>query len=213
MGIANGPDKDRLRWFSCVIGQYILPTNTKTGSVEVKASSSAKKDKKKAAGKNKSKSTDQGKEDTKVTIEWEFTSADWPDGAGDGVETVLAYLDPNGERHGGPFDFSHPDSDRRGVEAVKVTKVDSVEWKGWHGKVKIECEEWTDPDAKGNAGAGGGAGGSASATPINPDKWTATNGAVKPKAWNEQQTAKTNPTPPAGGGTTFEKTKGPSAAP
>ena len=158
MPYAQGPDQDRLLWFSVVVGIYTIPTDPNSGSVVVQATSAAKKDQKGAAGKNKAKTTSQGKENTKVTLEWEFTSQDWPDGPhGAGVETILEYLDPNSPGGGGPYNFSHPDTDRRQLASVTVTKIDPVVWKGWHGSVKLECEEWTEPTATGNAGAGGDA--------------------------------------------------------
>ncbi len=186
MAYAKGPDQERFRWYSCVCGDYILPTSASDGAVVVDASSEQKVDAKKASGKDKAKTTKQGREPIKGSIDWEFTAFAWEDNEnGKGVESVLEYLDPNGPNEGGPFDFAHPDTDRRGVKAIVVTKVSKVEWKGWHGKVKIDWTEWNPPDKKGNAG-----GGAATSTPIDPDKWTATNGQVKPQPWSDKQTAK-----------------------
>ncbi len=165
--LAQGPDQNRAGWFGCLIGDYQLPTNPATGSVVVKPSSKQKIDHKGAAGKNKGKSTKQGTEPTKIEIDWEFTAADWKDQDNDtvGVQTVLIYMDPNGSRKGGPFAFSHPDSDWRGVTAIMIAEVDAVVWKGHHGTCKIKAEEWTADDAKNK-----GAGGSATTTPTTDTK-------------------------------------------
>lgn len=206
MAYAKGPDQERFRWYSCVCGDYILPTSQADGSVVVKCSSEQKVDAKKASGKDKAKTTKQGREVIKGSIEWEFSAQAWEDNEnGKGVESVLEYLDPNGPNEGGPFDFAHPDTDRRGVKAIVVTKVETVEWKGWHGKVKIDWSEWNPPAPKGGAGKG------TTSTPIDPDKWTATNGQVKPQPWNDKQTAKNGTS--ASGVIGAADRKGPTAAP
>lgn len=207
MAYAKGPDQERFRWYSCVCGDYILPTSQADGSVVVKCSSEQKVDAKKASGKDKAKTTKQGREVIKGSIEWEFSAQAWEDNEnGKGVESVLEYLDPNGPNEGGPFDFAHPDTDRRGVKAIVVTKVETVEWKGWHGKVKIDWSEWNPPAPKGGGGAKG-----TTSTPIDPDKWTATNGQVKPQPWNDKQTAKNGTS--ASGVIGAADRKGPTAAP
>jgi hypothetical protein len=151
------PATDRLLWYSCVIGDYILPptpTCRPTGTVVIEAESGGKKDKKKAAGANKSKTTKQGKEDVKIKIKCEFTAEGWEDGEGGaGWDTILAAIDPNGDATGGPFAFSHPDTDRRGVKSIMVDKIGKVEWKGHHGSVEIDCSEWTDPATANTGGA------------------------------------------------------------
>lgn len=143
-------------WHSCVIGDFILPVDPTDGSVTVEAESGAKKDKKKAAGKSKSKTTKQGKEDVKIKIHCEFTARSWRDGDpwGKGWESVLAELDPNHpEGGGGPYAFSHPDTNRRGVKSVMVDKIGKTEWKGHICKVEIDVTEWTKPDAPAGDGS------------------------------------------------------------
>ena len=180
MPYAKGPDQERYRWFSCVVGDYIIPTDPNSGAIVVSATSEQKVDAKKASGKDKAKTTQQGREPIKGSIEWEFTAESWADGeVGSGVETVLEYLDPNGPKSGGPFDFAHPDTDRRGVKAIMVTKVDTVVWKGHLGKCKIEWIEWNDPDKKGNAGAGG----DATKTADKPTEWN--DGGGRNNAWGD----------------------------
>lgn len=162
----------RKLWFSCVIGEFILPPDNNsrfpTGEVIVEADSTAKKDKKQAAGKDKSKTTKQGKEDTKIKIHCTFTTKCWADGEwGKGWESVLAELDPNfPDGGGGPYAFSHPDTNRRDVKSVMVNKIGKLVWKGHIGKVEIDCTEWTAPSKP----AGG-----ATSTPTKVDgsKWSA----------------------------------------
>lgn len=164
----------RKLWFSCVIGDFVLPPDINnrfpTGEVIVEAESGAKKDKKKGAGKSKSKTTKQGKEDTKIKIHCEFTTKCWGDGEwGKGWESALAELDPNHPEGGeGPYAFSHPDTNRRGVKSVMVNKIGKLTWKGHIGKIEIDCTEWTEPDKP--AGAGG-----ATSTPnkVDGSKWSA----------------------------------------
>ena len=155
---ALGPDQDRLDWFTVVIGDFTLPPISEgplAGSIVLKCTSEQKLDSKKAAGKNKAKSTQQGVETVKGTIEFEFPAAAWPDGEmGLGVESTLTAIDPNGPSKGGPFGISHPDTNWRSCTNVMITKIEAVEWKGWKGSTKIEFEEW-NPDTSKNAGDGG----------------------------------------------------------
>lgn len=154
-------------WHACVMGSFFLPPDPNDGSVVVEADSTAKKDKKKGAGKNKSKSTKQGKEDVKIKIKCEFTSLSWGDGDtyGKGWESILAELDPNHpEGGGGPYAFSHPDTNRRGVKSVMVDKIGKVTWQGRKCTVEIDCTEWTEPDKPSGNGT---------STPkkTDPSKW------------------------------------------
>ena len=140
------PATDRASWYSCVIGDFVLPPDMRSGSITVEADSGGKHDKKKSAGKNKSKTTKQGKEDVKFKIHCEFTTTAWEDGPwGPGWDTILEFIDPNGTATGGPFAFSPPDTNRRGVKSVMVDKIGKLEWKGHHGKIEIDCTEWTAP--------------------------------------------------------------------
>lgn len=156
-------------WHSCVLGSFILPVDPTDGSLVVEAESTSKKDKKKGAGKSKSKQTKQGKEDVKIKIKCEFTTRTWGDGEphGKGWESVLAELDPNHpEGGGGPYTFSHPDTNRRGVKSVMVDKIGKVTWQGYKATVEIDCTEWTPPDnPTGN--------GSTTPGKLDPSKWTA----------------------------------------
>lgn len=148
------PATDRASWYSCVVGDYVLPPDATLGSITVEAESGHKHDKKKSAGKNKSKTTKQGKEDVKIKIHCEFVAAGWEDGPGGaGWDTILTALDPNGDATGGPFAFSHPDTNRRGVKSIMIDKIGKVVWKGHHGSVEIECGEWTEPTKATTGGA------------------------------------------------------------
>jgi hypothetical protein len=161
--MANGPDIDRFAWYSAVVGGYIIPTNDR-GSIVVDIVSSQKIDAKASAGKDKAVTTQQGVQATKGSIEWEFAAADWPDGPdGPGVESTLTYLDPNGPQTGGPFLFSHPDGNWRGLGNIMVVEIEAVKWKGHHGSTKIKWEEW-NPKKPDKSGASG--------TPADPDAGT-----------------------------------------
>ena len=188
--MANGPDIDRFAWHSAIVGGYIIPTNER-GSIVVDIVSSQKIDAKASAGKNKAVTTQQGVQATKGSIEWEFAAADWPDGPdGPGVESTLTYLDPNGPQTGGPFLFSHPDGNWRGLGNIMVVEIEAVKWRGWHGSTKIKWEEWNPkkPDAAGangkpgaDDGTGGDSGdGSATKTPTSPQGWKLGHPPIKP---------------------------------
>lgn len=173
----------RFLWHSCVLGDYVLPPDFSSGAITVDAESKQKIDKKGGAGKDKTKKTKQGKEDVKIKVHCEWTVASWGDGVwGPGWESILFEIDPNTDTGGGPYAFSHPDTNRRGVKNVLVEKVGKVEVKGHHYKCEIELVEWVKPTADNKGG------GSASKTPDKPtdgSKWTA-------KGTGTQWTAKTD---------------------
>mgnify|MGYP000184445150 CR=1 FL=1 len=179
-------------WHTVVIGDFILPVNPNDGSVVVEAESGGKKDKKKAAGKSKSKTTKQGKEDVKIKIHCEFTRDSWGDGEwGKGWESALAELDPCGTQSGGPFAFSHPDTNRRGVKSVMVDKIGKVAWKGYMATVEIDCSEWTAPDTPKNDNAT-----KTPKTTADGSKWVDTNKGAAPRPPTKLDAAKQSPAAP-----------------
>lgn len=138
------PTLDPYSWRSCLIGDYFLPPKPNAGAVTIKAKSKQKIDQKKASGKDKAATTQQGRESVDITIDFHFIASAWEDSDVAGVETILAAIDPNGKAYGGPFSFSHVDTDRRGVKRVMIKQVGEVSWKGAIGHVTIEAEEWTE---------------------------------------------------------------------
>lgn len=140
----------RRLWYGCVIGDFVLPPDPRSGEVVIECESSAKKDKKGGAGKSKTKTTKQGSNDVKVKIHCKFTTASWADGNyGKGWESILLELDPsNHTGSGGPYAFSHPDASRRGVKNVMVDKIGKLSWKGHLGEVEIDASEWTPEEPK-----------------------------------------------------------------
>ena len=127
-------------WNSCTIGDLKLPPDAAFGAAIVFCESSQKLDQAAASGKDKAKTTQKGREPCPVDIEYRFHARIWA-----AVETQLATIDPNGTARGGPFKFSHPDADRRGVKWIMVEKVGKVEWKGHYGTVQIKAVEWEEP--------------------------------------------------------------------
>jgi hypothetical protein len=143
-------DLGRFLWFGCVIGDYALPALSNRGSCIVNVESSQKIDQKKAAGKNKEKHTQQGLKATMIKVTLEGTDRD---GMWELTEDMLTAIDPNGPATGGPFVFSHPDANRRGVKWVMVEKVGTVAWQGLKFTVTIELFEWEEPKRVATGGA------------------------------------------------------------
>lgn len=138
----------RVLWHSLTIGPFAVPANGDWGSVVVDVDSEQKIDQKKASGKNKAKSTQQGTVPCEVKFALEGNAQLWED-----TEILLEYLDPNSVGKGGPFEFSHPDTSRRGVKHVMVKKIGSVKWQGCKFTVSIDCVEWEAPKVAGKGGA------------------------------------------------------------
>jgi len=130
------------------MGPFAVPADGTLGSVVVDVDSEQKIDQKKASGKNKAKSTQQGTVPCEVKFTLEGTSDLWSD-----TEIFLEFIDPNSVGKGGPFEFSHPDTSRRGVKHVMVKKIGSVKWQGCKFTVSVDCVEWEPPKVAGKGGA------------------------------------------------------------
>ena len=130
----------RVLWHSITVGAYAVPADGRFGSVTVTCDSEQKIDQKKATGKNKAKSTQQGTVPCEVKFTLEGTDQLWED-----TETFLEFIDPNSPGKGGPFEFSHPDTSRRGVKYVMVKKIGPVAWTGFKFTVSVDCVEWDEP--------------------------------------------------------------------
>jgi hypothetical protein len=137
-------------WRTCVIGNFAFPPDATEGAVTVKVKSSQKIDQKQASGKNKAKSTQKGRPPCPVIVDMEFTARSW-----ELVEEALTAIDPNGPSAGGPFSFTHPDANRRGVQYIMIDEVGEVDWKGHKGSVHITATEWEDPTKVHVGGRGG----------------------------------------------------------
>jgi len=127
-------------WNSCTIGDMALPPDATLGAAVIKVTSKQKLDQATASGKNKAKTTQKGTDPCPVDIEVRFHANSWS-----AMETILATIDPNGPSKGGPFTFSYPDAERRGVKWIMVEEVGEVEWRGHSGTVKIGAKEWEEP--------------------------------------------------------------------
>lgn len=196
-GGSPGPDVDRYSWHRVLIGDFFLPPDPTMGSITLKCKSAQKIDAKKGKGKDKQKTTQNGIESTKGSLELEFTAQSWSDhGPAPGIERVLSYIDPNGKKGGGPFDFAHPETDRRGCKSIMVTSVEQVDWKGHHGSCKIDWEEWNPPNDPKKTGGGSGTDGDNS-TPVDGSKWTAHGGQGPPGGGHSLGEAKNNSPPNA----------------
>ncbi len=130
----------RVLWHSLTMGPYAVPADGRYGSVVVDCDSEQKIDQKKATGKNKAKSTQQGTVPCEVKFVLEGSAELW-----DQTEIFLEFIDPNSVGKGGPFEFSHPDTSRRGVSYVMVKKIGSVKWQGCKFTVSVDCVEWDPP--------------------------------------------------------------------
>jgi len=147
---------------------YTFPLIRGQGTAKVKCKSSQKLDQQQAAGKAKAKTKQMGTDTSTVTIllEWRtIRGADgkcviWPV-----VELMLNGIDPNGPNHGGPFEFRHPDANRRTIKSIMVKDIGEVEWApgGWIGRCQINAIEWEIPK-KAAAGVG-------SKTPTKAAEW------------------------------------------
>jgi hypothetical protein len=130
----------RVLWHSVTMGPYAVPADGRFGSVIVTCDSEQKIDQKKATGKNKATSTQQGTNPCDVKFVLEGSDRLWEE-----TEIFLEFIDPNSAGKGGPFEFSHPDTSRRGVKYVMVKKIGPVAWTGLKFTVTVECIEWEEP--------------------------------------------------------------------
>lgn len=144
------PLVDPLLWIQVGIGSFTFPLQRGQGTAFVEPDSLQKLDEQKASGKSKAKMKQSGVDPCPIEVDLRFRATAWPV-----VEAMLNGIDPNGAGKGGPFEFKHPDANRRGVKSVMVKKVGAVKWQpgGWIGTCRISLIEWEIPK-KAAAGVG-----------------------------------------------------------
>lgn len=148
----------RALWHSCTIGDYAVPSDLTLGSVQVDCTSKQTIDQKKATGKKKGKSTQQGPDHSPVNIALEGDYKMW-----EATEAMLESIDPNSAATGGPYAFSHPDASRRGIKWIMIEEIGPVKWQGLKFTVTIKAAEWEEPKVVAKGGA--------TKTPTKPKDW------------------------------------------
>lgn len=148
----------RILWHSCTIGDFAVPSDSTLGSVQVECTSKQAIDQKKASGKKKGKSTQQGPDHSPVIIALEGDYKMW-----EATETMLESIDPNSAATGGPYAFSHPDASRRSIKWIMIEEIGPLKWQGNKFTITIKAVEWEEPKVVAVGGA--------SKTPTKPKDW------------------------------------------
>lgn len=142
-GSLNTPPSPALMpevWDSCAVGPYSFPpVPGRDGLVRVEFEEELKVDVQQSDGTDKGTTKNKGVAPTKGKLIVEWTAPIW----NEGISFCMA-IGPNGPNKGVPFDFMHPDAQRRNLGQIEIKKAGKLDVAkgGQRYSQTFEFEEW-----------------------------------------------------------------------